>query len=155
MAWKVGSEKNSVLSFKKIKYTYMYSVKLWMLSMDIIIESYSWLGKFHLCAFSKHCTKGKKPFILLLCHRKDSLLKSKYRNVSAMCVANEMLYPAINSTSRYAVHRLNTNGPGQKGTKCNGSNDRRVQLLMGTMVQRKWVYIFRHIIWITSTVDEY
>ena len=63
-----------------------------------------------------------------------------------MCVANEMLYPAINYTSGYAVHRFNTKGPGQKGTNCNGCNDRRVQLLMGTMVQRKWAYIFRHII---------
>ena len=63
-----------------------------------------------------------------------------------MCVANEMFHPAINSTSRYAVDRLNTNGPGQKGTKFNGSNDGRVQLLMGTMVQQKQAYIFRHII---------
>ena len=51
----------------------------------------------------------------------------KYRNVSAMCVANEMFHPAINSSSRYAVHRLNTNGLGQTGTKFNGSNVRRVQ----------------------------
>ena len=71
-------------------------------------------------------------------------IKIPQRKCNVCC--NVMLYPAINSTSRYAVHRLNTNGPGQKGTKCNGSNDRRVQLLMGTMVQRKWAYIFRHII---------
>ena len=72
----------------------------------------------------------------------------KYRNVSAMCVANEMFHPAISFSSRYAVHRLNTNGLGQTGTNFNGSNVRRVQLLMGTMVQRKraYRYIFRHII---------
>ena len=88
----------------------------------------------------------KKKTVLPLCHWKDSLLQSKYRHVRPICIANEMFHHAITSTSCYAVNQPNTNGPSQKGTKFNGSNDRRVQLLMGTMVQRKRAYIFRHII---------